>query len=152
MTTCPVCGGVLPAQRGPRARRYCSRACQAKAYRARQRQQQEHRIAPGEERELLEAYADVSATELADSLAAAARRLAGALTAGRSTDGLDLDVLARIPVVLAARAQQDSPPAQALRSLPDHHSESPAATTVNGVATAPVPSRQGAGATPGIVT
>lgn len=46
MTTCPVCGGALPAQRGPRARRYCSRACQAKAYRARQREAQEQRLAP----------------------------------------------------------------------------------------------------------
>ncbi|GGV45495.1 hypothetical protein GCM10010293_53560 [Streptomyces griseoflavus] len=119
MTTWPVCGGALPAQRGPRARRYCSRACQAKAYRTRQRQDQEHRVAPGEERELLEAYAGVPAVELADSLAAAARRLAGALNAGRPADDFDLGVVVRIPVVLAARARQAAPAAQALHGIPD---------------------------------
>ncbi|MFF6815179.1 hypothetical protein ACFZAG_35635 [Streptomyces sp. NPDC012403] len=131
MTTCPVCGGILPAQRGPRARRYCSRACQAKAYRARQRQ--EHRIAPGAERELLEAYASRSATELADRLAAAARRLADALDAGLPADGSDLGVVARIPVVLAARARQAAPAAQARHGIPDHRSEVPA-TAVIGLA------------------
>ncbi|WP_331763568.1 hypothetical protein OH738_40700 (plasmid) [Streptomyces hirsutus] len=123
MATCPVCGGVLPAQRGPRARRYCSRACQAKAYRARQRQDQEHRMAPGKERELLEAYADVPAMELAENLAGAARRLAGALNAGLPADGFDLDVVARVPIVLAARARQPAPAARALHGIPDHRSK-----------------------------
>lgn len=118
MPTCPVCGGALPAQRGPRARRYCSRACQAKAYRARQRQDQEHRIAPGEERELLTEYEGVHTTELADNLAAAARRLAGALNAGLPADDFDLAVVARIPVVLAARARQAAPAAHALHGIP----------------------------------
>ncbi|MGA5292219.1 hypothetical protein [Streptomyces pseudogriseolus] len=133
MTTCPVCGGTLPAQRGPRARRYCSRACQAKAYRARQRQDQEHRVAPGEERELLEAYAGVPAVELTDSLAAAARRLAGALNAGLPADDFDLGVVARIPVVLAARARQAAPAAQALHGIPDR-TQNPTVTVVDLVA------------------
>ncbi|MFE7941961.1 hypothetical protein ACFU46_32075 [Streptomyces griseoincarnatus] len=119
MRTCLVCGGDLPAQRGPRARRYCSRACQAKAYRARQRQERERRAAPGEERELLEAYAGVPAVELADSLAAAARRLAGALNAGRPADDFDLEVMEGVPVVLAARARQAAPAAQARHGVPD---------------------------------
>lgn len=131
MTMCPVCGRALPAQRGPRARRYCSRACQAKAYRARQRQDREHRIAPGEERELLEEYAGVPATELADSLAVAARRLVGALNAGLPADGSDLDVVARIPVVLAARARQAAPAAQALYGIPDHRSTVPAVAVID---------------------
>lgn len=136
MTTCPVCGQDLPAQRGPRARRYCSRACQAKAYRARQRQDREHRLPPGEERELLEAYADVPATELADTLAGAARRLAGALNAGLPADGFDLGVVARIPVVLAARARQAAPAAQARHGIPDHRSKVPTAAVLD-----PAPSR-----------
>ncbi|MER6151337.1 hypothetical protein [Streptomyces hirsutus] len=140
MTTCPVCGGTLPAQRGPRARRYCSRACQAKAYRARQRQDREHRLPPGEERELLEAYADVPATELADTLAGAARRLAGALNAGLPADGFDLDVVARIPVVLAARARQAAPAAQARHGIPDHRLEAPTAAVID-LAADPAPSR-----------
>lgn len=138
MATCPVCGGVLPVQRGPRARRYCSRACQAKAYRARQRQGQEHRVAPGEKRELLEAYADVPARELADSLAVAARRLAVALDAGLPADGPDLGVVARIPVVLAARARQAAPAVQALHGIPDRLPEVPTAT---GLAADPAPPR-----------
>ncbi|WP_030125612.1 MULTISPECIES: hypothetical protein [Streptomyces] len=133
MTTCPVCGGALPAQRGPRARRYCSRACQAKAYRARQRQDQEHRVAAGEERELLEAYAEVPAVELADSLAAAARRLAGALNVGLPADDFDLGVVARVPVVLAARARQAAPAAQALHGIPDRL-QAPTVTVVDLVA------------------
>lgn len=120
MATCLVCGGALPTQRGPRARRYCSRACQAKAYRARQRQDQEHRIAPGEERELLTEYEGAPATELADNLAAAARRLAAALNAGLPADDFDLGVVARIPVVLAARARQAAPAAHALHGIPAH--------------------------------
>jgi len=139
MTTCPVCGGVLPAQRGPRARRYCSRACQARAYRARQRQDQEHRVAPGEERELLEAYAEVTAVGLADSLAAAAPRLAGALNAGRPADDFDLGVVARVPVVLAARARQAAPTAQALHGVPDR-AQTPTITVVDLVAE-PAPPR-----------
>lgn len=139
MRTCLVCGGDLPAQRGPRARRYCSRACQAKAYRARQRQEQERRTAPGEERELLEAYAGVPAVELADSLAAAARRLAGALNAGRSADDFDLEVMERVPVVLAARARQTAPAEQALHEIPDR-ARIPAATVVD-LAADPSPPR-----------
>ncbi|MET8218054.1 hypothetical protein [Streptomyces hirsutus] len=77
-------------------------------------------MAPGEERELLEAYADVPAMELAENLAAAARRLAGALNAGLPTDGFDLDVVARVPIVLAARARQTAPAAQARHGIPDH--------------------------------
>lgn len=106
MTTCQVCGGALPAQRGPRARRYCSRACQAKAYRARQQQEQTQRLAPGKEGELLKEYAGVPATELADRLAAAARRLAEALSAEQLPDASDLGVVAQIPVVLTARARK----------------------------------------------
>lgn len=127
MTTCSVCDGVLPAQRGPHARRYCSRACQAKAYRARQRQGSDHRLGPGEERELLEAYAGVSAPELAGSLAAAARRLADALNAGLPADGSDLDVVARIPVVLAARARQAAP----AHGIPDHRPGGPTSTVID---------------------
>lgn len=93
MTTCPVCGGVLPAQRGPRARRYCSCACRAKAYRARQRQDRTHRTGPGEERELPEAYAEVPVTALADSPAVAAQRMAGAPNAGLPADGFDLEAV-----------------------------------------------------------
>ncbi|WP_331763643.1 hypothetical protein OH738_40910 (plasmid) [Streptomyces hirsutus] len=140
MATCPVCGGTLPAQRGPRARRYCSRACQAKAYRARQRQDREHRLPPGEERELLEAYADVPAMELADTLAAAARRLAGALNAGLPADGFDLGVVARIPVVLAARARQAAPAARARHGIPDHRLAAPTAVVID-LAADPAPSR-----------
>ncbi|MFI2428444.1 hypothetical protein ACH5A7_30895 [Streptomyces sp. NPDC018955] len=139
MTTCPVCSGALPAQRGPRARRYCSRACQAKAYRARQRQDQEYRVAPGKERELLEAYAGVPAVELADSLAAAARRLASALNAGRPADDFDLGAVASIPVVLAARARQAAPAAQALHGIPDRP-RTPTVTVVDLVAE-PAPPR-----------
>ncbi|MEU2899631.1 hypothetical protein ABZ690_08105 [Streptomyces sp. NPDC006967] len=131
MATCPVCGGTLPAQRGPRARRYCSRACQAKAYRARQRQDREYRPPSGEERELLEAYADVPTTELADTLADAARRLASSLNAGLPANGFDLGVVARIPVVLAARARQAAPAAQALRGISDHRLEAPTAAVID---------------------
>ncbi len=139
MRTCLVCGVDLPAQRGPRARRYCSRACQAKAYRARQRQGQERRVAPGEERELLEAYAGVPAVELADNLAAAARRLAGALNAGRPADDFDLEVMERVPVVLAARARQTAPAEQALHEIPDS-TRTPAAAIVD-LAADPSPPR-----------
>ncbi|MFP8886771.1 hypothetical protein [Streptomyces mangrovi] len=120
MAMCSVCGGELPAQRGPRARRYCSRACQAKAYRARQRQGQERRTAPEEERELMEAYAGVAATELADSLAAAARRLAGALSAGEPPSASDLKAVVRIPAVLAARARQGIQAVNPQPGSPDH--------------------------------
>ncbi|MFJ3310467.1 hypothetical protein ACIPSA_47375 [Streptomyces sp. NPDC086549] len=117
MATCPVCGADLPAPRGPRPRRYCSRACQGKAYRARQRQHSAHRAAAADDPGLLARYADVPSLELADRLALAARRLAGALTAGRGPEDADLDLLARIPVVLAARARRAVPvPAATVRS------------------------------------
>ncbi|MGW5124553.1 hypothetical protein ACWEQ7_10955 [Streptomyces sp. NPDC004069] len=106
MTMCLVCGADLPAQRGPRARLYCSRACQAKAYRARQRQRDAHRLAAGDAPGLFTQYEGVPASELADQLGLAARRLAAALTAGHPVDGSDLGVLARIPAVLTARAHQ----------------------------------------------
>ncbi|MCX4538994.1 hypothetical protein [Streptomyces sp. NBC_01669] len=54
------------------------------------------------------------ALELADQLALAARRLAGALVAGQPADDFDLGVVARIPTVLAARAHRAAPAAQAL--------------------------------------
>ncbi|OIJ85218.1 DUF4158 domain-containing protein [Streptomyces colonosanans] len=80
------------------------------------------------------------ATELADTLAGAARRLAGALNAGLPADGFDLGVVARIPVVLAARARQAAPAAQALHGIPDHRSKVPAVAVVD-LATDPTPSR-----------
>jgi hypothetical protein len=119
MAGCPVCGGTLPAQRGPRARRYCSRACQAKAYRTRQRQRNIHRVTPEDEERLLAEYDGTPSLELADQLALAARRLAGALNAGLPVDDFDLGVVARIPVVLAARAFHAAPAVHALHGLPD---------------------------------
>ncbi|MFF4763351.1 hypothetical protein [Streptomyces sp. NPDC001292] len=113
MAVCLVCGADLPAQRGPRARRYCSRACQAKAYRARQRQRDAHLLAIGDAPGLLTRYDGVPASELADQLALAARRLAAALTAGQPVDDFDLGVLARLPAVLTARAHQAAPTATA---------------------------------------
>jgi hypothetical protein len=115
MATCPVCGGDLPPRRGPRPRVYCSRACQGRAYRARQQQRDAHRLFPGDEERLLAEYRAVPSRQLADSLCLAAGRVAGALTAGRIADDHDLGVLARIPVVLAARAHRaaasaDAPP------------------------------------------
>lgn len=118
MGTCPVCGTDLPAQRGPRARRYCSRACQAKAYRSRQRSRDEHRQDPAAEEQLLAEYADVPAVQLADQLASAARRLALALTAGLPADDFDLGEVARVPLVLAARTYRAAPAAQAVHGLP----------------------------------
>jgi hypothetical protein len=106
MATCAVCGTDLPVQRGPRARRYCSRACQQQAYRTRQAQRDAHRIPPGDEQRLVQEYADVSSRQLAASLSLAAGRVAGALTAGQPADDFDLGVLARVPTVLAARAHQ----------------------------------------------
>ncbi|MGC9441959.1 hypothetical protein [Streptomyces sp. WG5] len=134
MAPCLVCGGALPAQRGPRARRYCSRACQAKAYRARQRLEHRNRIVPEGERELLETYAEVPATELADSLSAAARRLADALDAGQPADDSDLGAVARIPVVLAARARQA---VHAPHGILDHPSKTLAAAVDQTTDTAP---------------
>ncbi len=99
-----MCGADLPAQRGPRARRYCSRTCQAKAYRTRQ-QRDAHRLALGDEDSLLAEYDGVPALELADQLA---------LVAGQPADDFDLGVVARIPTVLAARAHRAAPAAQAL--------------------------------------
>jgi hypothetical protein len=109
VATCAVCGTDLPAQRGPRARRYCSRACQAKAYRQRQEQRANHRGAAADEKRLLDEYADTPSRELADSLSLAAGRIAGALTAGQAADDHDLGVLARVPVVLMARAHRATP-------------------------------------------
>ncbi|MEV7020057.1 hypothetical protein [Streptomyces sp. NPDC093991] len=77
--------------------------------------------------------------ELADSLAAAARRLAGALNAGRPADDFDLGVVARVPVVLAARARQAAPAAQALDGIPDR-ARIPTVTVVDLVAE-PAPPR-----------
>lgn len=118
MAMCLVCGADLPAQRGPRARRYCSRACQAKAYRARQRQRDTHPFASSDPQGLLTQYDGVPASELADRLALAARRLAAALTAGQPVDDFDLGVLARIPAVLSARAHRCGPAAHALHGIP----------------------------------
>ncbi|MCX4538341.1 hypothetical protein [Streptomyces sp. NBC_01669] len=130
MATCPVCHQDLPAQRGPRARRYCSRACQAKAYRARQQQHSGHRTAAADEPELLREYDSTPSLQLADQLALAARRLAGALTAGQPADDFDMGVVARIPVVLAARARQAAPAAQAVHGRPDS-TPAPSVTVVN---------------------
>lgn len=130
MAACAVCGADLPEQRGPRARRYCSRACQGKAYRARQQQRDAHRLGAGAEQRLVDEYAGVASLQLADHLAAAARRLAGALTAGKPTDDFDLGVLARIPVVLAARAQKAATAAPALHGLPAYQT-APTATTLD---------------------
>lgn len=127
MTTCPVCGKDLPAQRGPRARRYCSRACQAKAYRARQRQRDTHRLTSGEEAGLLAEYDGVASPELADRLALAARRLAGALDAGQPADDFDLAAVARIPAVLAARAHRAGSAGQARQDISDARTASRAA-------------------------
>ncbi|WP_406723505.1 hypothetical protein WJ438_00750 [Streptomyces sp. GD-15H] len=78
------------------------------------------------------------ATELADSLAAAARRLAGALNAGLPADGFDLGAVARIPLVLAARARQAAPAAHASHGIPDRQ----AAPTVTVRRLAAPPSEQ----------
>jgi hypothetical protein len=138
MTTCPVCRGDLPAQRGPRARRYCSRACQAKAYRTRQQQRDTHRLTPGDVDRLLAQYDGVPALELADQLALAARRLAGALTAGQPADDFDLGVVARIPVVLAARVHQAAPTTHALHGIPDCQA-APTATVLDLTTRTPAP-------------
>ncbi|MFD6327701.1 hypothetical protein ACFWOL_33905 [Streptomyces sp. NPDC058442] len=135
MAMCPVCGAELPARRGPRARRYCSRACQAKAYRARQRQRDAHRLAVGDEQSLLAQYDGVAALELADQLALAARRLAGALSAGRHADDFDLGVLARIPAVLAARA------AQAPHGIPNRQAAHPSPAVTGPTTRAPAARR-----------
>lgn len=114
MATCP-CGADLPPRRGPRARVYCSRACQQRAYRSRQHQQQQrdvYRPAPGDTDRLLARYDGVPATDLADQLARSARRLADALTVGQDGDGADLDVVTQVPAVLAARARHAAPAAQ----------------------------------------
>jgi hypothetical protein len=117
MGTCAVCGTDLPAQRGPRARRYCSRACQAKAYRARQEQRTSHRATAADEQRLAAEYDAVPSRQLADSLSLAAGRIAGALTAGQAADDHDLGILARIPVVLTARAHQAAALADELPTL-----------------------------------
>ncbi|MFB7576359.1 hypothetical protein [Streptomyces sp. NPDC056165] len=140
MTMCLVCGKDLPAQRGPRARRYCSRACQAKAYRARQRQRDAHRLTSGEEAGLLAEYDGVASLELADQLALAARRLAGALNAGQPADDFDLGVVARIPAVLAARAHRTDSAGQAHQNIPDARTTA-RATAVDPAARTPAPSQ-----------
>ncbi|WP_281154712.1 hypothetical protein [Streptomyces sp. HYC2] len=114
MGTCVVCGTDLPTRRGPRARRYCSRACQAKAYRARQEQRTSHRAAAADEQRLAAEYDAVPSRQLADTLSLAAGRIAGALTAGQAADDHDLGILARIPVVLTARAHRAAALAGAL--------------------------------------
>ncbi|WFB82588.1 MULTISPECIES: hypothetical protein [Streptomyces] len=73
--------------------------------------------------------------ELADTLAAAARRLATALNAGLPADGPDLGIVARIPVVLAARARQAAPTAQALHGAPHRSAETAPTDPVPDVAT-----------------
>ncbi|MFE7212470.1 hypothetical protein ACFU93_21250 [Streptomyces sp. NPDC057611] len=150
MTTCLVCGKDLPAQRGPRARRYCSRACQAKAYRARQGQRDAHRLTSGGEAGLLAEYDGVASPELADQLALAARRLAGALDAGQPVDDSDLGVVARIPAVLAARARRAGSAWQARHGTLDARAASSAAA-VDPATRAPVPSQDGP-ASPGTGT
>lgn len=64
------------------------------------------------------------------SLAAAARRLAGALNAGQPANDFDLGVVARVPIVLAARARQAAPAAQALHGIPDR-TQTPNVTVVD---------------------
>lgn len=127
MAVCLVCGADLPAQRGPRARLYCSRACQAKAYRARQQQRDAHRLAAAVVPGLLAQYDGVPTSELADQLALAAQRLAAALTAGHPVDDFDLGVLARLPAVLAERAHQAGPAVHAPHGTPDDEEAAPAA-------------------------
>ncbi|WP_331747875.1 hypothetical protein [Streptomyces sp. NBC_00842] len=129
MATCTVCGKQLPARRGPRARQYCSRACQAKAYRTRQ-QHAGHRATAADEQALLREYEGASSLTLADDLASAARRLAGALTAGLPADHFDLAIVARIPVVLSARAQQAVPTGEAVHGIPDT-TASPTTTVID---------------------
>jgi hypothetical protein len=119
MATCTVCGDQLPAQQGPRARVYCSRACQAKAYRARQQQHAGHQAATADVPALLAEYDGTTSRQLADSLAAAAERVATNLSAGLPADDHDLGVLTRIPVVLTARARQAAPSAEAVHGRPD---------------------------------
>ncbi|MEV8476163.1 hypothetical protein AB0435_12470, partial [Streptomyces sp. NPDC051173] len=105
MPTCDVCGGALPARRGPRPRRYCSRACQGKAYRA--RQASAARIASAaEDVQWAAEYVGTSGLTLAAQLANAASRAAAALDAGRAADRTDLQTLARLSAVLTARARQ----------------------------------------------
>ncbi|MFI7876072.1 hypothetical protein [Streptomyces salinarius] len=82
----------------------------------------------------MEAYAGVPAPELADSLATAARRLAEALTAGHPADASDLGAVARIPVVLTARARQAVPDPPGIL---DHSSKTPAAAVDLAADTAP---------------
>ncbi|MEV0926905.1 hypothetical protein AB0I99_17565 [Streptomyces spongiicola] len=130
MAICQVCDADLPPQRGPRARRYCSRACQAKAYRTRQRQLDARHLTSGDAQSLLTQYDGVPALELADQLALAARQLADALTAGRSVDEGDLDVLTRIPAVLTTRAQQAVPADMGeMATLRQGHAPNAAATS-----------------------
>ncbi len=138
MTACLVCGEDLPARRGPRARRYCSRACQAKAYRARQRQRDAHRLASGGEADLLAEYDGVASPDLADQLVLAARRLAGALDAGQPADDSDLGVVARIPAVLAARARRAGSAGQACHGTLDARASR--ATAADPATRAPAPS------------
>jgi hypothetical protein len=97
-----VCGGELSARRGPRPRRYCSRACQARAYLERNPQQ------PTVTR-LLAGYDGVSSREFADRLTLAGLWQADALDAGLSVGDADLDTVTRLPAVLAARARQGVP-------------------------------------------
>jgi hypothetical protein len=97
---------------------YCSRACQQQAYRHRHAQRDAHRIPPGDERQLVQEYADVPSRQLGDSLALAAGRIAGALTAGQPVDDHDLGILARVPVVLAGRAHDRTAAAHALHGIP----------------------------------
>lgn len=138
MTTCLVCGKDLPAQRGPRARRYCSRACQAKAYRARRQQRDAHRLTSGGEAGLLAEYDGVASPELADQLALAARRLAGALDAGQPADDSDLAVVTRIPAILAARVCRAGPAGQARQDIPDART-APSVTAVGPATRVPAP-------------
>ncbi|MFH9575622.1 hypothetical protein ACH4MG_34425 [Streptomyces sp. NPDC017454] len=77
--------------------------------------------------------------ELADRLTAAGR-LAAALNAGLPADGLDLGIVARIPVILVARARQTAPAAQALHGTPDRRPEAPTAP-IPDLATDTAPSR-----------
>jgi hypothetical protein len=105
---CPVCRGAVPPTRGPRPRRYCSRACQAKAYRERQAATAATSVASVDEQAAVARYAGISSRAVADLLATAAQRTAEALSAQRTADESDLETLASAPVALTARTRADT--------------------------------------------
>lgn len=96
--TCAVCGtGLLTLHKRPgRPVVYCSRACQAKAYRARRA---ERAVEQHAQEEAFSAWA------LAEALARAARRVAAAVDTQRAANPADLSMLTSIATLLAKRAQ-----------------------------------------------